>query len=91
VDAQFAKVQAAFAAKGVPVILGEYSAMMKSRFPGMDRYRKLWDAYVTSSAVRHSMVPMLWDTGSIIDRVTGRPKDIGLIQVINDATVAGRG
>jgi endoglucanase len=83
VDAQFAKVQAAFVDRGIPVILGEYSAGMKSRFPGMDKYRRLWDEYVTSSAVRHSMVPMLWDVGSIINRETGAPIDVDLIRRIN--------
>lgn len=85
VDAEFAKVQAAFVSQGIPVILGEYASGMKKRFPGMDRYRKLWDEYVTSSAVRHQMIPMLWDTGSIIDRTTGEPRDTDLIRGINEA------
>ena len=80
VDAQFMKMQSAFVDKGIPVILGEYSSGRKNRFPGMDNYRRLWDEYVTGSAVRHGMVPMLWDTGSILDRTTGAQKDRELIQ-----------
>lgn len=79
VDGQFAKMKANFVDTGVPVMLGEYSAGMKARFPGMDRYRKLWDEYVTRSAYSHGMIPMLWDTGGIIDRVTGQPKDPDLV------------
>lgn len=79
VDAQFAKMHSAFISKGVPVILGEYSAMNKRSYPGMNEYRKIWDIYVTKSAVEHGMVPMLWDTGDIIDRLTGKQKDTDLI------------
>lgn len=89
VDAQFLKMKTAFVDKRVPVILGEYCAGLKSRFPGMDKYRRLWNAYVTESAVKHGMVPMLWDTGSIIDRKTGNPKDPELIEMLKKATLAG--
>lgn len=85
VDGQFAKMKAAFVDKGVPVILGEYCTGMKPKFPGMDKYRRIWNEYVTGSAVRHGMVPMLWDTGSIIDRKTGTPVDTELIQMIVQA------
>ena len=79
VDGQFDKMKAAFIDRGVPVILGEYCAGMKQRFPGMDSYRKLWDEYVTRSAYSRGMIPMLWDTGGTIDRVTGDPKDADLV------------
>jgi endoglucanase len=79
VDAQFAKMKATFIDKGVPVILGEYCAGMKKRFPGMDEYRKVWDEYVSRSAYSHGLIPMLWDTGEILDRITGAPKDPDLI------------
>lgn len=82
VDEQFAKMKTAFIDKGIPVILGEYCAGMKDKFPGMNKYRLLWNEYVTESAVKHGMVPMLWDTGSIIDRNTGVPKDTELIGMI---------
>lgn len=85
VDEQFAKMKAAFVNKGVPVILGEYCSGMKKQFPGMDKYRRLWNQYVTESAVRHSLAPMLWDTGGIIDRKTGTYKDPELINMIMKA------
>jgi endoglucanase len=78
VDGEFSKMKAAFIDKGVPVILGEYSAGMKARFPGMDLFRKLWDEYVTRSASRHGMIPMFWDTGQLLDRRNGKPNDSDL-------------
>lgn len=92
VDSQFAKMKAAFVDKGVPVILGEYCAGMKARFPGMNRYRILWDEYVTGSAVRHGMIPMLWDTGAAFDRKTGEVKDQELVRrLIFAAQTASKG
>ena len=79
VDAQFTKMKSAFLDKGVPVVLGEYSAGMKARFPRMDGYRKLWDEYVTRSAAAHGLIPMFWDTGQILDRVTGKANDPDLV------------
>lgn len=81
-DAEFQKMKEAFAAKGVPVLLGEYCAGLKPRFPGMRSYQKDWDAYVTQSAARHGLVPMFWDTGSLFDRTTGAQRDPELIQTI---------
>lgn len=86
VDTEFSKMKSSFGDLGIPVILGEYSAGMKDRFPGMDPYRKLWDEYVTRSAIKHGIVPMLWDTGSIIDRRTGAPRDADLIKRIMAAS-----
>ena len=91
VDEQFAKVKAAFVDKNVPVILGEYSAGMKQRFPSMDKYRKLWDEYVTRSAYSHGMIPMLWDTGGTFDRVTGTPKDADLVARLVVAVKTAKG
>jgi len=91
VDAQFSKVKAAFVDKGVPVILGEYVCGMKKRFPGMNAYRLRWDEYVTASAVQHGIVPMLWDTGSALDRQTGAIKDAEVVRrVVNAAGSRGK-
>ncbi|MFG6432949.1 glycoside hydrolase family 5 protein [Roseateles sp. LYH14W] len=85
VDAAFRKLKAAFVDKGVPVLLGEYGAGMKRKYPGMDRYRKDWNEYVTGSAVRHGMVPVYWDTGGLFDRVTGARKDAAIDLIVNAA------
>lgn len=88
VDAAFQALQAAFVDKGVPVVLGEYGAGMKRAYPGMDRYRKYWNEYVTGSAVRHGMVPLYWDTGGLFDRVSGARKDDAIDLIVNSATHA---
>jgi endoglucanase len=71
-----------FVVKGVPVLLGEYCAGLKRRFPGMREYRNEWDRYVTQSAYRRGVVPMFWDTGDLFDRTSGVPKDPELVKII---------
>jgi len=83
VDATFGKLKAAFVDQGVPVILGEYGAGMKRNYPGMDRYRKYWNEYITGSAHRHGLVPVYWDTGGLIDRQTGARKDDAIDLIVN--------
>ena len=85
VDAQFEKVRRAFVARGVPVILGEYAAGLKPKFPGNRAFRDDWDRYVTRSAYRHGLVPMVWDIGGkdgLFDRTTGARQDPDLIRTI---------
>lgn len=74
VDAQFDKMKARFIDRGVPVIVGEYGAYLKPKYPGMAPYRQAWAAYVTRSMAQRGLVPMWWDTGEMIDRVTGAHK-----------------
>lgn len=85
VDGEFEKIKASFLDRGIPVILGEYSCGMKQRFPGMNAYRLDWDEYVTQSAYRRGLIPMLWDTGSAFDRTTGAVKDSELVRRIIQA------
>ena len=89
VDAQFQKLKTTFVDKGVPVILGEYAAGMKSKFPGMTQYRKLWNQYVTHSAFSHGAIPMYWDIGlegGLLNRNTGVPQDTDMIRIIIGAS-----
>jgi endoglucanase len=64
VDGAFEKMKTHFIDKGVGVLLGEYSAIMKAEYPGNERQRTYWDAYITKSAIKHGMVPMYWDAGA---------------------------
>jgi aryl-phospho-beta-D-glucosidase BglC (GH1 family) len=73
-DAQFDKMKTRFIDKGVPVIVGEYGAYLKPAYPGMAPYRRAWAEYVTRSMSQRGLVPMWWDTGEMIDRVTGAAK-----------------
>ena len=81
-DTAFQKMKETFVDRGVPVLVGEYCAGMKQRFPGMRPFRDEWDRYITQSAYRRGLVPMLWDTGSLFDRTTGEPKEPELIKTI---------
>jgi endoglucanase len=78
IDSQFQKVRTTFVDNGVPVLLGEYGVGLKPNFPAMVEYQKLWEQYVTDSAMRHGMVPMYWDIGAgigMFDRSTGSQRN----------------
>src|SRR6185312_1361908 len=84
VDSEFAKMQTTFIDKGVPVIMGEYAAGIRSECTNADYLANVryWDQYITQSAVAHGVVPIYWDTGSLFDRNTGAqldPTTIGMI------------
>lgn len=81
-DAQFDKMKTRFIDKGVPVIVGEYGAYLKPAYPGMAPYRKAWATYVTRSMSQRGLVPMWWDTGEMIDRVTGAHKLPDMLEVL---------
>jgi endoglucanase len=62
-DGQFQKMKAGFIGKGVPVVLGEYAASLRSEYDAPGTYRKYWDQYITRAAYTRGVVPMYWDNG----------------------------
>ena len=77
-DTEFDAMKTHFIDKGIGVILGEYSAIMRSEFPGQERQRVYWDVTITKSAYQHGLVPFYWDSGNtgnhaaaLFDRKTG--------------------
>jgi endoglucanase len=79
-DAQFKKMKVNFIDKGVPVLLGEYAASLKTEYDPEGRYRNDWNSYITRSAHDHGLVPMYWDNGvtsnhasGLFDRATAKP------------------
>jgi len=84
---QLDRMKTAYISKGVPVIMGEYGAAMKSTGPGkgIDTYVNYWDGYVTYAAIQHGVVPMYWDIGELIDRNTGVTKNSGVLNAIISA------
>ena len=70
-DGQFQKMKASFIDKGVPVILGEYSAMRRTEYDATGKYRNHWDEYITRSAHKHGIVPMYWDNGPTSNHSSG--------------------
>jgi endoglucanase len=78
VDVQFQKMKAAFIDKGVPVLLGEYGAMLRTEYDAAGTYRTYWDKVITKSAFQHGLVPVYWDNGypdnhqmGLFDRASG--------------------
>jgi len=85
VDNELQKMKTKFVDQGIPVIVGEYGAYSKARFPDMPRYRRAWADYITRSMVQHGAVPVWWDTGELVDRVTGAQKVPDVISTIVNA------
>lgn len=70
-DAQFKKMKVNFVDKGVPVLLGEYAASLKTEYDPDGKYRNYWNAYITRSAFEHGLVPMYWDNGVTSNHASG--------------------
>lgn len=76
--AQFNKMKTNFIDKGVPVILGEYGAMLKGSSDNPP-FRLAWNQYITQAAKAAGMIPFFWDNGvvqangfGLFDRNSGR-------------------
>jgi xyloglucan-specific exo-beta-1,4-glucanase len=88
VDAQFAKMKTKFADQGIPVVLGEFAAMLRTQLTGDDMAlhrasRAYYAQYVTQSALAHGMLPIYWeigvDPGLLFDRSTPAVGDSQLL------------
>lgn len=93
VEAQFRKMKSAFVDKGVPVLLGEYAAMLRIKHDPAGTHRKYWDQVITRSAVQHGLVPVYWDNGytadlqmGLFNRATGAQAFPDVIAAIVGAT-----
>lgn len=92
-DAQFQKMKTRFIDKGVPVILGEYAASLRTEYDAAGTYRNYWNRHITRSAYQHGIVPIYWDNGYLSNHQTGLfdrtkatpgfPKTIG--EIVNAA------
>ena len=73
VDQQFLKIKHQFVDKGIPVVLGEYAAMLRTNLTGDDlalhkKSRVYFINYTTHAAVANGVLPFYWDVGGLIDR-----------------------
>ncbi|WP_457356597.1 cellulase family glycosylhydrolase [Roseateles sp. P5_D6] len=91
VDAQFQKMKSRFVDAGLPVLMGEYGAILKSEYDPAGTYRTAWTKYVTKSAFQHGIVPVWWDNGydanhqfGLFNRYTGAQYFPDLIKAIVD-------
>lgn len=76
VDANFALMQSKFAQKGIPVVLGEFSATRRSTLTGENLQlhndsRAYFNYYVTKKAKENGMIPFYWDNGGIGNHACG--------------------
>ena len=88
IDAQFQKMKSNFVDRGVPVILGEYAASLRSEDDPRGIYRTYWDQYLTRSAYRHGLVPMYWDNGVTTNHASGLFDRSGATQAYPDTISA---
>jgi endoglucanase len=82
VEKQFSAMRERFVDRGVPVIVGEYGAYPKPKYPGMKPYVHHWIRHVTGSMRKHGLVPVWWETNGLFDRATGAQKDPETIRAI---------
>jgi aryl-phospho-beta-D-glucosidase BglC (GH1 family) len=89
-DANFQLMKNQFVDKGIPVILGEYSAMRRSSLTGAAltlhlESRAYYFQYVTHQAKANGILPYFWDTGGLLNR----NNNIVLDQKALDALIQG--
>jgi len=99
VDSQFNVLKRKFVDKGIPVIIGEWGAVLRTTLSGTNlalhkKGRLAFYKYVASSARAHGAVPFAWDTNykgdlnmTIIDRENAKVYD----QDLMNAMLAGWG
>lgn len=97
-DDAFASMKRTFVDKGVPVILGEYGAILRSDLPEIPYQnhitsRNYYLNYITSSALKHGLVPIYWDNGNtenfgfgLFDRASGNQMHPDAINAIITAS-----
>lgn len=96
VDAEFAKMKAKFVDRGIPVIIGEYTAMYRTQLTGdalaLHRAsRAYFHEYVARKGLENGMLPFVWEIGAspgwLFDRNTPAVGD----QQVLDALLVGTG
>lgn len=66
VDQQFANMKTKFVNAGIPVILGEYGAILRTTAPNLanhNKARNYYLTYVTKAAKSNGLIPFYWDNG----------------------------
>lgn len=77
IDNLFQMMQTQFADRGIPVVLGEFSAMRRNDTVSGEnrelhiRSRAAWHEFVTRQALAHGMLPFYWDVGGLNNNSSG--------------------
>jgi endoglucanase len=70
-ESLFDKASAFSTSRNIPIILGEFGVTPGSNYVREPASRVLWMTSVSQAALARGIVPVLWDTGSEIDRADG--------------------
>lgn len=93
---QFDKMKAHFVDKGIPVVIGEYGAIIKqSSLTGVEKEKNIASrAYfgecVSQFGKERGLVPFLWDTGEIFSRTNGDVLSREIVDGIMKGSAAGK-
>jgi endoglucanase len=87
-DSCFTLMKNKFIDKGIPVIIGEF-CVAKRNLSGADlalhlTSRNYYHKYLVGSAIQNGLIPIFWDTGSLLDRNTGAVIDKETLQALKD-------
>lgn len=94
--AQFDKMKTQFVDKGIPVVIGEYGAIVNPKgLTGKEKEANLasrayFDKCVSQFGKERGLIPFLWDTGELIDRNTGEVKVPEIINAIMEGSDAAQ-
>lgn len=95
-DGQLKKMHDSFVSKGIPVIMGEYSAMNRSASSAEMDYerfkasRAAWTGFLTKTAKNYGLVPFYWETSDDINRTDGKARNQYVIDAIMEGASAGK-
>jgi endoglucanase len=96
IDDYYSQVKSEWVDKGVPVIVGEFAANLRSSLTGSQlsthiASRQYWINYVTKAAFQRGIKSFYWDNGvrdnggKLFDRNTGAVTDQGIVDAIMSA------
>ncbi|HEX5168503.1 MAG TPA: cellulase family glycosylhydrolase [Cyclobacteriaceae bacterium] len=74
----FEGLKTKFVDKGIPVLMGEYLAALRSNTADPDKHiasRDYWLKFITKTALENGVIPFVWDTGGLVNRNTGAITD----------------
>jgi len=70
-ESLFDKAGAFSTSRNIPIVVGEFGVTPGTNYVRESASRVLWMTSVSQAALSRGMVPVLWDTGSEIDRADG--------------------
>jgi aryl-phospho-beta-D-glucosidase BglC (GH1 family) len=90
VDQLFKLMKTQFVDKGVPVLVGEFGASLRTNLTGDDlalhlKSRAHYFNYVVKQSLANGLTPFFWDTGGLLDRTNNKVLD----QQAYDALIQG--